>query len=104
MTRALPSLEEPAPGTHCPRCNRPVRLAAPLFCAPCFDLTPRLCPTCLRHPAACVCGDAGETPMTAQQWAQQEARIDTEVEEYHERKGRFAFDAGDDPFPERSAK
>ena len=37
MTHLLPSLEEPVPGTHCPRCNRPVRLAAPLFCAPCFE-------------------------------------------------------------------
>ena len=45
-----------------------------------------------------------ETPMTAQQWAQQEERIDVEVEEYHELRGRFAFDAGDDPFPERSER
>ena len=35
MTRALPSLEEPAPGTHCPHCNRPLRIEG--FCAPCFE-------------------------------------------------------------------
>lgn len=31
----LPSLEEPPPGTCCPRCAEPLRVEA--FCATCFE-------------------------------------------------------------------
>ncbi len=37
MTPALPSLEEPEPGSVCPDCLEPIRLAAPTFCASCFE-------------------------------------------------------------------
>ena len=39
MTRALPlpSLDEPEPGTCCPECRRPVRLAFPVFCPSCDE-------------------------------------------------------------------
>lgn len=37
MTRALPSLEAPAPGTVCEHCGEEVRLSAPSFCASCFE-------------------------------------------------------------------
>ena len=35
MTRPLPSLEEPAPGTCCPHCSEPLALVG--FCAMCFE-------------------------------------------------------------------
>ena len=35
MTRDLPSLEEPAPGSECPDCGEPIRVER--FCAPCFE-------------------------------------------------------------------
>ena len=41
MTRALPSLEAPPAGTECPACGEPTRLAAPLFCASCFEIRMR---------------------------------------------------------------
>jgi len=35
VTPALPSLEEPDPGTACESCGRELRLIG--FCAPCFE-------------------------------------------------------------------
>ena len=35
MTPALPSLDEPEPGTCCQRCAEPLRIVG--FCAPCFE-------------------------------------------------------------------
>jgi predicted amidophosphoribosyltransferase len=61
MTLPLPSLEEPEPGTSCPRCQEPVRLAAPIFCASCFEQS-------LQARERAIAADYAEARKRARTW------------------------------------
>jgi hypothetical protein len=61
MTPALPSLEEPEPGTCCPQCAEPLRLSAPAFCAGCFELA-------MRAREAAIRADLAKARKRARTW------------------------------------
>ena len=61
MTPDLPSLEEPAPGSKCPDCREPIRLAAPTFCASCFEKA-------MRQREAAIRAQIAEAKRRARTW------------------------------------
>jgi len=61
MSGPLPSLEEPEPGSKCPDCREPIRLAAPPFCASCFEKA-------MRQREAAIRAQLAEAKRRARTW------------------------------------